>query len=86
MTVTVLCPGPTRTAFAERAGIAETRLFRGASMSAVEVARIGFDAMMAGRMEAIAGARNRWMMFGARFAPRSLLAGVTRRLNSSEKA
>jgi short-subunit dehydrogenase len=86
VTVTVLCPGPTRTAFAERAGIAETRLFRGGAMSAAEVARIGFDAMMAGKREAIAGARNRWMMFGARFAPRSVLAGVTRRLNSSEKA
>ena len=86
VTVTVLCPGPTRTAFAERAGIADTRLFRGASMAAADVARIGFDAMMAGKREVIAGARNRWMMFGAGFAPRSLLASVTRRLNSSEKA
>jgi short-subunit dehydrogenase len=86
VTVTVLCPGATRTAFAERAGMAETRLFRGAAMSAAEVAQIGFDAMMAGKREAIAGARNRWMMFGARFAPRSVLAGITRRLNSDEKA
>jgi hypothetical protein len=37
--------------------------------------------MMAGKMEVIAGARNRIMIFGARFAPRSLLAGITRRLN-----
>ena len=86
VTVTVLCPGATRTAFAERAGMAETRLFRGAAMSAAEVAQIGFDAMMAGKREAIAGARNRWMMFGARFAPRSVLAGITRRLNSDENA
>jgi hypothetical protein len=85
VTVTVLCPGPTRTAFAERAGIADTRLFHGASMAAADVARIGFDAMMAGKREVIAGARNRWMMFGAGFAPRSVLASVTRRLNSSEK-
>jgi short-subunit dehydrogenase len=66
--------------------MAETRLFRGAAMSAAEVAQIGFDAMMAGKREAIAGARNRWMMFGARFAPRSVLAGITRRLNSDENA
>jgi short-subunit dehydrogenase len=54
-------------------------------MAAADVARIGFDAMMAGKREVIAGARNRWMMFGAGFAPRSVLASVTRRLNSSEK-
>jgi short-subunit dehydrogenase len=86
VTVTVLCPGPTRTAFAERAGIANTRLFRGASMGAAEVARIGFHAMMAGKREVIAGGGNRWMMFGARFAPRRLLADITRRLNSVEKS
>lgn len=83
MTLTVLCPGPTRTAFSEAAGIADSKLFKGSSMGAEEVARIGYRAMMAGKTEVVAGARNRWMMRGARLAPRSLLARVTRRLNSS---
>jgi hypothetical protein len=52
-------------------------------MEAAEVARIGYQAMMAGKTEVIAGARNRWMMRGARLVPRSILAAVTRRLNSS---
>jgi short-subunit dehydrogenase len=81
VTVTVLCPGPTRTAFVATAGMEDTPLFHGAAMDAAEVARLGFDAMMAGKMEVIAGARNRFMIFGARFAPRALLAGITRRLN-----
>ena len=83
VTMTVLCPGPTRTAFFEAAGIGDSRLSREGAMSAEEVARIGYRAMLEGRSEVIAGARNRWMMRGAPFAPRGLLAKVTRRLNSS---
>jgi len=83
VTLTVLCPGATRTAFFEAAGITDSKLFEGSAMSAEEVARIGYRAMMAGKTEVIAGARNRWMMRGARLAPRGMLAAVTRRLNSS---
>jgi len=83
VTMTVLCPGPTRTAFPEAAGIADSNLFKGSAMEAGEVARICYRAMMAGKTEVIAGARNRWMMRGARLAPRAMLAAMTRRLNSS---
>jgi uncharacterized protein len=58
-------------------------LTRGASMSASAVAREGYAAMMAGKPEVIAGARNRWMIWGARFAPRQMLVGIARRLNSA---
>jgi len=83
VTLTVLCPGPTHTGFVEAAGLTESRLFQGPAMSAEQVAREGYDAMLAGRAEVIAGARNRWMILGARLAPRSLLAALARRLNSS---
>ncbi|MBZ5617630.1 MAG: SDR family oxidoreductase [Acidobacteriia bacterium] len=82
VTMTVLCPGPTRTGFVEAAGIAGTKLFSGGAMSAEEVARAGYHAMMAGKAEVIAGARNRWMMLGTRLASRTMLAGIARRLNS----
>ena len=39
VTVTVVCPGPTRTEFASAAGITESNLFRGFTMEADEVAR-----------------------------------------------
>jgi short-subunit dehydrogenase len=81
VSVTVLCPGPTRTEFAAAAGIADSYLFRGPTMGAAEVARIGYDAMMAGKPSVIAGARNRWMMRGARLIPRSWVAATTRKLN-----
>ena len=81
VSMTVLCPGPTRTEFAEAAGITNSNLFAGPTMGSAEVARIGYDAMMAGKASVIAGARNRWMMRGARLVPRSWLAATTRKLN-----
>ena len=82
VTVTLLCPGPTRTGFFQAAGLADTELARGPAMDAAEVARQGFRAMMEGKTVHIAGARNRWMMRGARLAPRSVGASIARRLNS----
>ncbi|HLK66475.1 MAG TPA: SDR family oxidoreductase [Bryobacteraceae bacterium] len=82
VTVTVLCPGPTATGFSEAAGTAGSKLFEGAAMSAQEVARDGYRAMMAGQPEVISGTRNRLMMLGTRLAPRTMLAGIARRLNS----
>ena len=81
VTVTVLCPGPTRTEFAQAAGIADSDLFHGPTMGAAEVARIGYDAMMAGKSSVIAGARNRWMIRGTRLVARSFAAAQTRKLN-----
>jgi len=81
VTVTVLCPGATRTEFAQVAGVADTPLFHGPTMGAAEVARIGYDAMMAGKPSVIAGARNRWMIRGTRLVPRSFVAAETRKLN-----
>jgi hypothetical protein len=42
--------------------------------------------MMAGKAEVIAGARNRWMMRLTRLAPRSMLAGFVRKLNSNAQS
>jgi short-subunit dehydrogenase len=83
VSVTVLCPGPTRTEFDTAAGIQDSQLFKGPAMTAAAVAREGYAAMMAGRPEVIAGTRNRWMILLTRLAPRSMLARLARRLNSS---
>lgn len=84
VSATALCPGPTLTNFGEVAGNAGSKVFKGPVMSAAEVAREGFAAMMAGRPETIAGARNRWMIWGTRFAPRRMLAGIAKRLNAAD--
>jgi short-subunit dehydrogenase len=81
VTVTTLCPGPTATEFQERAGMSGTKLFGGGRvMDAKSVARIGFDAMMAGRPAVIAGRLNAFVAFMTRFVPRQFAANLARRL------
>jgi uncharacterized protein len=58
VTVGVLCPGSTHTAFAARAGMLDTKVFSGKLMSAREVADIGYAALMRGRMTTITGFAN----------------------------
>jgi short-subunit dehydrogenase len=82
VTVTALCPGPTNTGFQERAGVAETPLFKANTMTSQEVARIGFEAMMKGKPLAIAGLKNRLLAFSTRLAPRGLVTSIARKLNS----
>jgi uncharacterized protein len=84
VSVTVLCPGVTRTEFFDAAGIADSSLLKGPAMTAAAVAKEGYRAMMAGKAEVIAGARNRWMILATRLVPRSMLAGISRRLNSGK--
>ncbi len=81
VTVTVLCPGPTRTGFEQAAGVEGSKLFQAGVMSAEAVARTGYQAMMAGKAEVIPGARNRWKIRGTRLAPRTMLADITRGIN-----
>ncbi|MBZ5581093.1 MAG: SDR family oxidoreductase [Acidobacteriia bacterium] len=82
VTVTLLCPGPTRTEFKERAGMQKTMLFKGPAMESADVAQEGFRAMMAGKRVHIAGARNRWMIRLSGLAPHGYLLAAIRRLNS----
>ena len=84
VSVTVLCPGVTQTEFFEAAGLADSNLLHSPAMTAAAVAEEGYRAMLAGKPEIIAGARNRWAMRFARLAPRSLLANIARKLNSGK--
>jgi short-subunit dehydrogenase len=76
--VTALCPGPTATRFAERAGAAP--LFRGArAMSADEVARAGLRALHRGAPLAVPGLRAKLLVAGTRLLPRALVGSMVRR-------
>ena len=80
--ISCLAPGPTATAFASAAGATDTRLFRGDTMHADEVARIGYTAWQQNRPLVIAGARNRWSAVAVRFAPRAWVMRAVRALNT----
>lgn len=85
VTVTALCPGPTKTDFDKRAGVTNTRLFKGRNvMDAAAVAHIGLAAMRAGKPLVIAGRINTVMAFLTRFAPRQLTASMARRFQEAK--
>jgi uncharacterized protein len=83
VTVTCLCPGPTKTEFQKRAGVADSLLFRARPMASQTVAQIGYRAMMRGRHTVVAGFANKVLAFSTRLAPRSVAAAITRKLNET---
>ena len=82
VTVTALCPGPTKTEFQKRAGIAQTPLFKMNAMDSMTAARIGYDAMMRGRRLA-PGFFNKFSVVALRFLPRRATAALARVLNDN---
>jgi short-subunit dehydrogenase len=82
ISVTTLCPGPTRTQFAERADMTETKIFQGRLASAREVAEAGYNALMQERTTLVVGLTNKLLVFSLRFSPRTLVARVAKNLLS----
>jgi len=83
VTVTCLCPGPTRTGFQDRAHLHQARLFRVTSvMSSAEVARAGYDGMMAGKPLVIPGVGNKVGAQAVRFLPRLVAGRIAGTLNA----
>jgi uncharacterized protein len=72
--VTALCPGPVPTEFQMRAGLrAERAQSALLSLSAAQVAQLGYDGFMRGRRVVIPGLGNQIAVFLSRFAPKALL-------------
>jgi short-subunit dehydrogenase len=79
VTVTALCPGPTKTDFAATAQVGHSRLFTLFGVAdAASVAEFGFQAMMQGKRVAIPGIRNKLVAESHRFFPRNLVTRVAR--------
>lgn len=77
VTVTTLCPGATKTNFASVANVEKTKMFSGA-MSSQEVAKQGYQALMAGKRVVITGSPNKVGAYAAKFLPRSLAAKIAK--------
>lgn len=80
--VTCLSPGPTVTEFAARAGTEGSKLLRRtSSMSAVDVARVGYQGWRKGRVLVVPGATNTLGSWAVRFLPRRVVRRVISGLN-----
>lgn len=88
VTVTALMPGPTDTDFFERAGMEDTKL--GAMKNkddAAEVARQGFEALMAGKDHVVAGSpKNRVQATAAKVLPETAKAKAQARMTEPGSA
>lgn len=80
VTVTALCPGPTKTGFQRRAAMEESTIGSQGMMDPRVVARAGLDGLMRGDRIVIPGVRNRLFTRAVRFLPRKLVTRVVRRL------
>ena len=80
VTVSCLCPGPTVTEFAETAKMGNALLFRLQTMTAQQVARIGYRGFRRGKLLVVPGWINYLGSMGVRFVPRSMARGIARRL------
>jgi len=83
VSVTCLCPGPTRTEFHDRAQSGDSRIVRVLMMETDDVVKIGIDAMFARRGTVIPGPANAVLTFTERFTPRWLVPKMAKYLMSS---
>jgi short-subunit dehydrogenase len=74
VTVTCLMPGVTDTEFFERADMLDTKVGAGEKMDPAKVAKIGFDAMMDGEADVVAGWKNKMIVAASDVTPGEQLA------------
>lgn len=80
VTVTCLMPGPTDTEFFERAELMDTRMADIPKADPAKVARIGFDAMLKGEGDVVAGLSNKLQVAMSKALPAEAVAAVHRKL------
>ncbi|NOK37930.1 SDR family NAD(P)-dependent oxidoreductase [Corallococcus exercitus] len=87
ITVTALMPGPTETNFFHRAGMDDTRVGAQEKDSAEQVAREGYEALMAGKDKVVAGSlANKVMAAAATVLPAPISAEQHRKLSEPGSA
>lgn len=80
VTVTALCPGPTKSDFANKANLKNSILFNRNIPTSEEVVKYGYQSMMNGKTVAIHGFINKAMVMCIRFTPRSVIRNIIRSL------
>jgi hypothetical protein len=86
VTVTALCPGPTKSGFQKAANVEHSKMLNADSIpTSKEVAEYGYKAMMKGKRVAIHGIMNKEIAFLSRRAPKKFILNTVRKLNEGRK-
>src|ERR1051325_1875879 len=80
VTVTCLMPGPTETDFFERADLLDTKVGQQKKDDPADVAKVGFEAMMKGEGDVVAGWKNKIQTAVASITPSGVLAEQHRKM------
>ncbi|MGE6897068.1 SDR family NAD(P)-dependent oxidoreductase [Priestia flexa] len=78
ITISALCPGPTKTGFSDRANLSGSKLFESGALHVEDVAKVGYEQFMRGKTIIILGAKFKVATMLPRFFPRKLIAKVVR--------
>ncbi|WP_426347981.1 SDR family NAD(P)-dependent oxidoreductase [Alloiococcus sp. CFN-8] len=78
VTVSVLCPGPTKTGFQAKAEMKKSDFVTLGVMEAKAVALCGFNGMLKGKTIIIPGALNKLLVYGSKLFPRKLLTALAK--------
>ncbi len=84
ITVTALCPGPTRTGFEQRANLEQSKLFQKSVMDAHRVAKLGYRGLMSNKKVVIPGFKNRVLASSVRFTPRNIVTKFVRSMQNKK--
>ncbi len=81
VTMTTLCPGPTKTNFQATAAADSSKLFKRLHVAtAKEVAETGYKALLKGKPIAIHGILNKILVFTTRLAPRNAVVSIINKI------
>lgn len=80
VTVTCLMPGATETQFFERAGLLDTKIGQDEKDDAADVAKAGYDAVLAGAGDVVSGWKNKLQSSLANVTPAETLAKQHRKM------
>ncbi|WP_437206815.1 SDR family NAD(P)-dependent oxidoreductase [Planctomicrobium sp. SH664] len=83
VTVTCLCPGPTKTEFADAAGMSESLVFKLNTMQLADVVETGYRGMRRRKRIVMPGLLNRLLCFSLRLTPRCLVTRLMHRIGKS---
>lgn len=84
--VSVLCPGPTRTGFQERAQMEQSKLVAGDIMDVRTAARQVYRSVKKNQVVVVPGLSNKLFVFALRFLPRALATRLIRNAQESTSA
>lgn len=78
VTITALCPGPTKTEFGESDHVQSSRMFKLAKTSSRSVAEAGYKAMLKNRATVVPGLLNKLLAIGGELPPRAIALQINK--------